>query len=65
MKKRAGNRIVYSICVDDIQEIAQEDIGRVLTDKEVALVERELGDYVDWSQAISHTILNVMHLQEK
>ncbi len=49
-------RIVYSINVTDIQEVAQEEIGRRLTRAEVKTVEDGLGGYIDWYQAIANTI---------
>jgi len=54
-------RIVYSINVADIQGVAEETVGRRLTAKEIALVERSLGDYIDWFQAIEFAIGERIH----
>jgi len=51
-----GNRIVYSISVKDIQNVAAGEIGRGLTDEEIRKVESELGDFVAWYDAVSATI---------
>jgi hypothetical protein len=48
--------IVYSIDVSDIQQVAEEDVERHLSAKEVQLVASRIGDYLDWSQAISLAI---------
>lgn len=48
--------IVYSINISDIQQVAEEDIERHLSVKEVQLVADRVGDYLDWSQAISLAI---------
>ncbi|MBN2315920.1 MAG: hypothetical protein JXM79_18480 [Sedimentisphaerales bacterium] len=50
------DRIVYSINVADIQEIAEQVLERRLTKEEIVLVEQSIGDYVDWSQAIENSI---------
>lgn len=57
MKNDGNDGIVYSINVDDIQEVAQQVIERNLTKKEVILVEESIGDYLDWFQAIENSIL--------
>ena len=54
MKSR--NRIVYSINVDDIQNVADQELYRELTDKEIEFVENRLGDYIDWYGAIASAI---------
>jgi hypothetical protein len=51
MKNRED--IVYSICVEDLQNVATEHLSRKLTDKEIHLVESKLGE---WSDAITNTI---------
>lgn len=57
MKNDGNDRIVYSINVDDIQEVAKQVLERNLTKEEVVLVEETLGDYLDWFQAIENSIL--------
>ncbi|MBI5099118.1 MAG: hypothetical protein HZB30_07745 [Nitrospirae bacterium] len=56
MKNNRNDRIVYSINVSDIQEVANQVLERTLTKKEVALVEDSVGDYLDWFQAIENSI---------
>ena len=62
MKKDENDRIIYSINVDDIQEVADQVLGRRLTKKEIILVETAVGDYVDWFQAIENSICE--HINE-
>ena len=45
-------KTVYSINVEDIQNVAEEQLGRELTEKEVNFVEDRLGDYIDWYDSI-------------
>ena len=56
MKKDKNERIIYSINVGDIQEVASKVLERRLTKEEVATIELSLGDYIDWFQAIEHSI---------
>jgi nucleoside-triphosphatase THEP1 len=56
MKNDGNDRIVYSINVDDIQEVAQQVLERALTKKEVVMVGKSIGDYLDWFQAIENSI---------
>ena len=53
MKKE---EIVYSINIDDIQEVANQVLERRLTNKELALVRESVGDYIDWFQAVENAI---------
>jgi len=48
-----SNKIVYSINVDDITNVAQEEFGRDPTNKEIKFVEDRLCHYIDWYNAIS------------
>lgn len=56
MKNDDNDRIVYSINVRDIQEVASQVLDRVLTKEEVGLVEDSVGDYIGWFQAIENSI---------
>lgn len=56
MKKDRNARIIYSLNVNDIQEVANQFLERSLTKEEIILVESSLGDYIDWFQAIENSI---------
>jgi hypothetical protein len=56
MKKNRGEEIVYSINVDDLQEVSNEVLERRLTNKEITSVANSVGNYIDWVQAIEHAI---------
>lgn len=51
-----NSRIVYSINIQDIQNVAEQEFDRELTDEELKLVENKTGDYIDWYGAIELTI---------
>lgn len=48
--------IVYSISIEDIQQVAMEKLDRDLTAKEVAKVADAMGNYLDWYNAIDLAI---------
>jgi hypothetical protein len=50
------NRVVYSIDVEDLQNVANEEIGRDLTQDEVSKIENKLDDYFDWYGTIQSII---------
>lgn len=54
MKK--SKRIVYALSVQDIQDVAQQTLERDLTDKEIAVVENHVEEYVNWFDAIELAI---------
>ncbi|MCI0454607.1 MAG: hypothetical protein L0Y68_06385 [Candidatus Dadabacteria bacterium] len=51
----AKNRIVYSVNVEDLQNVAEQELDRELSDKEIRFIEERLGDYIDWYGAIAST----------
>ena len=46
------DQVLYSLNVQDVQDIAREELERELTPEELLEVENKLGDYIDWSEAI-------------
>jgi hypothetical protein len=57
MKKRGSDEeIIYSLNVNDLQEVSNEVLERRLTKQEVASVKESVGDYIDWFQAIEDAI---------
>ena len=58
--KLTNQTIVYSINVDDLQTVAEETLGRELSEKETELVGDCVGDFIDWVQAIESAISKVV-----
>lgn len=59
------SKIIYSINIEDVQNVAEEELGRELTEKELEIVEDKLGDYIDWYSAIDNTIRNEISIRGK
>ena len=45
-------KIIYSLNIEDVQNVAEEEFERELTKKELKIVEDKVGDYIDWHEAI-------------
>jgi len=50
-------RIVYSISVEDIQTVANNELNRDLIPEEIKLIEDEIGDYIAWYDIVSDLII--------
>lgn len=59
------SKIIYSINIEDVQNVAEEELGREFTEKELKIVEDKLGDYIDWYSAIDNTIRNEISIRGK
>lgn len=53
-----ASKIIYSINLEDVQNVAEEELGRKLTKKELQVIEDKIGDYIDWYSAIDRAIQN-------
>ena len=49
-------KIIYSINIEDVQNVAEQELERKLTAKELRLVEDRVGDYIKWYEAILNAI---------
>lgn len=52
------SKIIYSINIEDVQNVAEEELERKLTKKELEIIEDKLGDYINWYDAIDAAIQN-------
>ena len=50
------DKIIYELRINDIQEIAEQDLERELTKEELGKVIELVPNYVNWSDAISFAI---------
>ncbi len=49
-------KIIYSINIEDVQNVAEQELERKLTAKELRLVEDKVDDYINWYEAILNAI---------
>ena len=50
------NKIIYSINIDDVQTVANQELGRPLKEIELLKIEQKIGDYFNWYESIQNTI---------
>lgn len=51
--------ILYSINVEDVRRVAEEEGFRELTDGEVKAIGDKMGDYIGWYDAVLATIQEI------
>ena len=52
------SKIIYSINIEDAQNVAEQELERELGDKELEIIENKIGDYIDWYEAINMAIID-------
>lgn len=62
MKK---SEVFYELSTDDIQEVADQELDRQLSPEEIEYVEKHVGDYIPWFDAISLTINEMLYRRKE
>ncbi len=57
MKKPKRSKIIYSLTIEDIQMVAEQEIDRELTIEEIKQIEDSIAEKINWYEAIADTIL--------
>jgi hypothetical protein len=65
MERKLLDKVFYSLSYEDIQNIAEEDLGRELTENEIESVVDEISERIDWTAAISDVLLDKFQLATK
>lgn len=58
------SKVIYSINIEDVQTVAEEELDRKLNRKELKIVEDKIGDYIDWYEAITLALNEAVNLQK-
>ena len=56
MKKKEKNEMIYTVSIEDIQQVAEENFGRKLTSKEIKKILDPIADRIPWYDAIYEAI---------
>jgi len=56
MKSKEKN--IYSLNVEDVQTVAREELKRELSLEEIEIIERKIGNYINWYEIIQITMIN-------
>jgi len=57
MKKSKRSKIIYSLTIEDIQMVAEQEIDRELRIEEIEQIEDSIAEKINWYEAIADTIL--------
>jgi hypothetical protein len=60
----SSRKIIYHINVEDLQTVAEQELDRALDDKEIDAIGEKLGDHINWYEAISEAINDVIGVEE-
>lgn len=58
-------KIIYHLSVDDVQNVSEEELGRPLNEREFEVICNNLGDQINWYDAIAVTINNYISETKK
>lgn len=58
-------KIIYSINIEDIQNVAEEEYGRALTSAELNIIENKIGEYFEWYDTIDMLIFDELNLPHR
>lgn len=58
------SKIIYSLNIEDVQNVAEQELERALTKKELKIIEDKVGDYIDWYEAIRLSLNDAVSFQK-
>ncbi len=58
------DNIIYQLSVEDIQNVAEENFGRKLTNKEIKKITNPIADRIPWYDAIYDAIKDELEIEE-
>ena len=56
-KKYRKDKIIYSLNIEDLQNVADDVLSRKLNASELSILEDKIGDYIDWYDVIHNAII--------
>ena len=56
MEKQNREEIIYSLCIEDIQTVAEQEIEKELTIEEIEKIKDSISEKIDWYGAIADSI---------
>jgi len=51
-----NGKIIYSLNIEDLQTVANQELNRDLTKKEIELIKESLPENINWYEAIANAI---------
>lgn len=63
-KRINRNKMLYSICIGDVMDVAESELNVTLTAEEIGKIADKIGDHFDWHGAVLATIEETLNLRE-
>jgi hypothetical protein len=57
------NKVIYQLTIEDVQNVANEEYGRDLSEEEVQKLIDPIAERIGWYEAIDDAIQNVLNLE--
>jgi hypothetical protein len=57
------NKVIYQLTIEDVQNVANEEYGRELSEEEVQKLIDPIAERIGWYEAIDDAIQNVLNLE--
>jgi len=57
MEKINSKNIIYSLCIEDLQNVANGVLCRELNANEISTLKDKIGDHIDWYGVIHNAII--------
>ena len=54
------DKCIYQLTIEDLQNVAEEELGRELTEKEIKIVEKEVAENIPWYDVIATAISDLI-----
>jgi len=48
--------VVYELTIEDIQNVAEEELGKKLNSSQLRIIQEKIGDYIPWWECILNVI---------
>lgn len=58
------DEIIYSLCIEDIQNVAEQEIDRELTGEEIESIKNLVSANINWYDAIADAISEKINIEE-
>jgi hypothetical protein len=62
LKNKSTTPLVYWLNTEDIQGVAMEKLGRLLTNEEIEKIIEPISENIDWNEAICTAIIDHIEL---
>jgi len=57
-------KIIYSLNENDVQTVAEQEIGRKLSAEEINAIVDDVADNINWYEAIANSILEKFQIEK-